>query len=235
MPELLVVSLNLRGVHDRWRKRAPLVVDGLAPLNPDVICLQEAATWRLQARCLARRLTRRTGRAYHVAQARKGGYRGLFEGLAIISALPLQARGRLVLGDEGRVAQRATVRPGGVELVVANTHLDHRADHGANRIAQAKRLARWLEGPRPLVLCGDFNDRPGSATLDVFRSRFTSAHALCGFEVAGTAPAWESGRVIDYILVPEGVRALDAGVCLDEPTAGAWPSDHVGLWANLEV
>ena len=77
MTELTVVSLNLRGIHDRWWKREPLVVAGLAELDPDVVCLQEAATWCFQARWLAWRLSRRTGHEYHVAQARKRGYRGI--------------------------------------------------------------------------------------------------------------------------------------------------------------
>lgn len=232
---LTVVSLNLRGIHDRWLKREPLVVSGLAALNPDVICLQEAATWCLQARWLAWRLSRRTGRRYHVAQSAKRGYRGILEGLAIISAFPLDAKRRLALGEQGRVAQRVTASVDGTELVVANAHLDHRGTGSENRVAQAKRIARWLDGPSPAVLCGDLNDRPESAALAALTANFRSAHVEHGFEVKGTAPAWESGRVIDYILVSHGVRVVDAGTCLDQPFNGAWPSDHVGLWAKLSV
>jgi endonuclease/exonuclease/phosphatase family metal-dependent hydrolase len=76
-------------------KREPLVVSGLAALDPDVICLQEAVTWCLQARWLAWRLSRRTGRRYHVAQSAKRGYRGILEGLAVISAFPLDSKRRL--------------------------------------------------------------------------------------------------------------------------------------------
>lgn len=232
---LTVVSLNLRGIHDRWWKREPLVVAGLAELDPDIICLQEAVTWCLQARWLAWRLSRRTGRRYHVAQSRKRGYRGILEGLAIISAYPLASKRRLALGEQGRVAQRVSLDLGGTPLVLANAHLDHRGTGSENRVAQAKRIARWLDGPSPAVLCGDLNDRPESPALAVLTANFRSAHVEHGFEVKGTAPAWESGRVIDYILVSNGVVVVDAGTCLDQPVNGTWPSDHVGLWAKLDL
>lgn len=232
---LTIVSLNLRGIHDRWWKREPLVVAGLAALNPEIICLQETATWCLQARWLAWRLSRRTGRRYGVAQSRKRGYRGILEGLAVISAYPLDGKRRLALGQQGRIAQRVSAAVGSGSLMVANAHLDHRGSGSENRVGQAKRIARWLEGAGPTVLCGDLNDRPESPALAVLAANFRSAHVEHGFEVRGTAPAWESGRVIDYILVSGGVGVLDAGTCLDEPVNGTWPSDHVGLWATLSV
>lgn len=232
---LTIVSLNLRGIHDSWWKREPLVVAGLAELSPDIVCLQEAATWCLQARWLAWRLSRRTGRCYYVAQSRKRGYRGIFEGLAVISAHPLESKRRLSLGEQGRIAQRVSASFEDGSLVVANAHLDHRGTGSVNRVAQAKRIARWLDGASPTVLCGDLNDRPESPALEVLTADFRSAHVEHGFEIKGTAPAWESGRVIDYILVSRGVGVVDAGTCLDRPVNGTWPSDHVGLWAKLRV
>ena len=232
---LTVVSLNLRGIHDRWWKREPLVVSGLAALNPDIICLQEAATWCLQARWLAWRLSRRTGRRYHVTQAAKRGYRGIFEGLAVISAAPPDSKRRLALGQQGRVAQRVSLSFEGARVTIANAHLDHRGAGSENRVAQAKRIARWLGGAGSAVLCGDLNDRPESPALEVLTKTFRSAHVEYGFEVKGTAPAWEAGRVIDYILVSNGIRVVGAGTCLDQPVNGTWPSDHVGLWAKLSL
>ena len=233
--EFTVVSLNLRGVHDRWWKREPLVVAGLAELSPGIICLQEAATWCLQARWLAWRPSRRTRKRYHVVQARKRGFRGIFEGLAILSVYPASNPRRLALGHQGRIAQRAIVTVDGQPVMVANAHLDHRSEGAENRVAQARRLSRWLESDGPAVLCGDLNDRPESPALGVLTGRFRSAHIESGFEVSGTAPAWESGRVIDYILVSGPVTVGASGTCLDAPVDGTWPSDHIGLWARLSL
>lgn len=210
------------------------MVAGLAKLAPDVICLQEAATWCLQARWLAWRLSRRTGRRYHVSQARKAGYRGIFEGLAVLSASPAESKGRLRLGAQGRVAQRVRLSAGG-RPVVANVHFDHRGSGSDNRASQARRVVRWLGASAPLVLCGDLNDQPDSPALAVLGEHYRSAHVEFGFEVKGTAPAWEAGRVIDYILVSPGMAVVEAGVFLDSPVNGVWPSDHVGLWARLSL
>ena len=42
----------------------------------------------------------------------------------------------------------------------------------------------------------------------------------------------------DYIWVSEDVSILESGVCFDKPSAAdptLWPSDHAGVWADLEI
>ena len=234
MVELKVVSLNLRGIHDRWWRREPLVVRGLAGLDADVICLQEAAPWCLQARWVAWRLGRATGRKYRVQQARKRGWRGLLEGLATLSRLPLAEHRVLALGPQGRVAQHVVADAQGRNICIANTHLDHRRNSQAIRRLQARSLARWLEArDEPIVLAGDFNDTPESDCLTALEPGFRVCHA--GAELRGTAPAWARARVIDYVLVTDKVEVLDAGTCFCEAVGGIWPSDHIGLWARLRI
>jgi endonuclease/exonuclease/phosphatase family metal-dependent hydrolase len=230
MPEITVACLNLRGIRDRWRRREPLVVEGLAGLGADVICVQEAATWCLQARWLAWRLGRTRGQKYHVRQARKRGWRGALEGIAILSRLPLGRHDVLDLGG-GRIGLRTSLQPGGAPLVVVNTHLAHRSRDGAVRENQSRALLRWLGRATPAVVAGDLNDTPESAALRAFEGVWRAAHEPGA--LAGTAPAWERRRVIDYILVSEAVDVLEAGTFLDAPVNGRWPSDHIGLWAKL--
>ena len=234
MAEFKVVSLNLRGVHDRWWRREPLVVDGLAAADADIICLQEAATWCLQARWVAWRLGRRAGQKYRVRQARKRGWRGVFEGVAVLSRAPVARHAALGLGSDGRVALRVSTSFDGRALEVVNTHLAHRSTAGEARATQARRLVRWLEGHGgAAVLAGDLNDLPGSEALRAFDGVLTVAHDPGA--LLGTAPAWERKRVIDYILVSEEVEVVEAGTCLDAPVHGVWPSDHIGLWAKLRI
>ena len=229
MPELTVVTFNLRGIHDRWWKREPLVIAGLAALRPDVVCLQEAATWCLQARWVAWRLSRRTGQRYDVRQARKRGWRGVLEGVATLSRHPLNAAAALPLGGSGRVALRTEVRG----LTLANAHLEHRSFASELRRQQLARIVRWLQpGDAPKVICGDLNDIPDSPALGALTETFRSAHGP-DLAIPGTSPAWNPHRVIDYVMVVEGVEVLEAGTCLDTPVHGTWPSDHVGLWAKL--
>ncbi len=45
-------------------------------------------------------------------------------------------------------------------------------------------------------------------------------------------------RCIDFVWVSSAVRACESGVCFNQPSAGdasLWPSDHAGVWADLEV
>lgn len=230
MPELTVATFNLRGIHDRWWRREPLVVRDLARLRPEVICLQEAATWCFQARWLAWRISRASGLRYRVRQARKGGWEGFSEGIATLSRLPFDRPEIRDLGGN-RVALRVRVRAG-EGLTVTNTHLEHRNEASETRRRQLDRLASWAQTPGPQVIAGDLNDIPGSPALAGVQTTFRLAHSA-ERGLAGTWPSWDPRKVIDYILVGEGVEVLQAGRFADRPAAGVWPSDHVGLWAKL--
>lgn len=234
MASLTVVTINLRGVHDRWWKREPLLVRGLARLSPDVICAQEAATWCFQAHWLAWRLRRTTRRPYRAFHTPKRGRRGLFEGIATLSAVPVAGRASTALGGDGRVAQAVTVVIDGTSLRVVNTHLDHLSHRSELRVAQARRVLDWAyRGKVPALLAGDMNAVPGSEPVAAFSARLRSAHERPGLELAGTSPAWDARNIIDYVFLGEGLELLDSGVCLDAPVDGVWPSDHVGFWARV--
>lgn len=233
MPEVKVASLNLRGIRDRWLWREPLVIRGLADLDADVICVQEAATWCLQARWVAWRLGRRSGAKYHVRQARKRGLRGVLEGVAVLSRAPIREHKALGLGS-GRVALRVTLGSEGGGLRVVNTHFAHRSFDGPTRAAQSRMVVRWLEGAAgPVVLAGDLNDTPASDALRAFDGVLNAVHEA--ETLGGTAPAWVREKVIDYILVSADVTAGDVGTFLDAPVRGRWPSDHIGLWAKVRL
>jgi len=234
--ELTIATLNLRGAHDSWPRREPLVIDGLAKLRPDVLCLQEAATWCLQAHWVAWRLSHRTGRKYRVSFAPKRGYRGLFEGIAILSALPKKEHRTLALGGSGRVAQRVVLQANANRLVIANAHLEHRSHSAALRGSQVEAILGWLKDSKdPAIIAGDLNDVPESPALAGFAPGFRSVFAGLDVELVGTSPAHDPHRIIDYIMAVEGVEVLDAGKFLDEPRNGRWASDHIGLWAKVRI
>jgi endonuclease/exonuclease/phosphatase family metal-dependent hydrolase len=54
-----------------------------------------------------------------------------------------------------------------------------------------------------------------------------------------THPYWpRMDRCIDYIWVSESIGIVESGVCFDKPSPGdpsLWPSDHAGVWADLEL
>ena len=234
---VLVATLNVRNTADRWRARAPLLVEQLVELDPDVIGLQEVRRFPDQARRIARQAS--GDRPWEVRKAPKAGLKRLWEGIATLSRLPVTGHARLRLGGDSRVAQRITVAlPGGRVLDVYNTHL---ADGDESlRTSQARRLLAWMDERRdvPQVLVGDLNSRPASAPLRVLTGagRLRSAYALVhGSEPPRTVPG---GAVLDYILVNDLIVVLDTWLTFDRPSPAdpqPLPSDHFGLAATLRV
>ena len=230
---IVVATLNVRNTADRWRDRAPLLVEQLVALDPDVIALQEVRRFPDQARRIARE-------GWEVRRTFKTGPKRAWEGLAVLSRLPFDGgTGRLRLRGQSRVAQRVTVAvPGGGTLDVYNVHL---ADGDETvRARQARRLLAWMgERPdRPAVLVGDCNSRPGSAPVRALSARLRSAYA----EVHGKEPprtlVGGSGTVLDYVFVNDRVTVLAARLAFDQPAPDdprLFPSDHFGLAATIAV
>lgn len=237
-----VATLNLRNTADRWRERRPLLAGQLVDLAPDVIAVQELRMCPDQAAWIVRNVAARTGGRlrYRAFRRGKAGLAGMWEGIGVLSRVPVVATAWLALGAQGRVAQRVTVRPpdGGV-LDVYNTHLGLGGE--VLRVAQARRILEWIDmrPPVPLVLMGDLNARPGSPTIELLSSGLRSAHLeVHGSEPPRTVPTplrlrpTADGSVLDYVFVNDGVEVVDARVAFDEADPGdptLWASDHYGL------
>jgi endonuclease/exonuclease/phosphatase family metal-dependent hydrolase len=140
------------------------------------------------------------------------------------------------------------------------------AGYAAERERQAVACARFVEEqlagrPRHVVLAGDFDDTPVSASVRFW----TGKQSLHGVSVA-YRDAWaaarpdepghtftpanplertgemslELGRRIDYVMVRCGIHGptlavTDCRLAFDEPVDGVWASDHFGVVADLAV
>lgn len=241
-----LATLNLRNTADRWAARRRLLVGQLVDLAPDVLGVQELRMVPDQARWIASQVSRCSDGAvqYRVYRRGKAGVAGVWEGIGVLSRLPVVATAWLDLGGQGRVAQRVTVRVGAGRLLdVYNTHLARAGEE--RRLDQAGRILDWIERrpPAPAVLLGDLNARPGSPTVELLSGRLRSAHAIVhGAEPARTVPTplrrgpAGAGAVLDYVFVNELVEVHDARVVFDgldpgDPTLA--PSDHYGLVADI--
>jgi endonuclease/exonuclease/phosphatase family metal-dependent hydrolase len=247
MPRLLVATLNILNLADRWDERLPLLLAEMAGLQPDLIGLQEVVYPMQQDRLLG---AAGDGR-YEVVR----GWAGRPEyGNSLLVKAPLAATAsdRLDLGA-GRAAHRALVElADGTRLVFAVTHLHHVPADGALRAAQVDTLLAWLEASPAagaLIVVGDFNAIPGEAAAARMRDAgFRSAHA----EANGADPAvtWPSGlqapamdtdgdpACLDYIWVRGAVTVEDARLFGDRPAVGdptLYPSDHLGIAAHVRV
>ena len=243
-----IATLNVRNTADRWRDRRHLLVAQLVDLAPDLIGLQEVRMAPDQAGWIVREVERRSGGGLRYRRWVRGktGLAGLWEGIAVLSRVPVVATGWVPLGGQGRVVQRVSVRAPGAGVVdLYNTHLGVGGE--GLREAQARRILAWIGSrpPGPVVLVGDLNARPGSPTIELLSSRLRSAHAAVhGHEPSSTVPtALRRGRagtpsVLDYVLVNERVEVDDARVVFDrvapsDPTLVA--SDHYGLVVAVTV
>ncbi|MFG0262340.1 MAG: endonuclease/exonuclease/phosphatase family protein [Novipirellula sp. JB048] len=142
-----------------------------------------------------------------------------------VTSVPLPA------GREPRVALAVRVRmPSGDPLMIVNLHFDWIGDDRA-RFAQATQLAKYLDKlEMPLILLGDFNDRPGSRTLDLLGQDKLEAKkpASDRFTFSSTDPRSE----IDFIFAaPPAVWKVRSTAVIDEPLA----SDHRPVLAEITI
>jgi endonuclease/exonuclease/phosphatase family metal-dependent hydrolase len=244
---LIVATLNIRNLADRWDERLPLLLADMGALQPDVIGLQEVVFPMQQDRLI--------GAAGEGRYESLRGWAGRPEyGNAILVRAPLAASDveRLDLG-RNRSALRARLAPAaGLDLLVAVTHLHHVPADEAVRDEQAQALLEWLAAAPPSsaqVVVGDFNaepDEPAAARMRAagYRSAFAEANG------ADPAVTWPSGLVapamdtdgvpgcLDYVWLLGDVRVESARLAFDRPAVGdatLYPSDHIGIAAKLQI
>lgn len=246
-----VGTLNLRNTSDRWKERAPLLIEQLLALRPDILGLQEVRVPVKQARWIVDQVNRRVPEdeaQYRFYQTNKTGFAGRLEGIAIMSRLPILEKEWLDLQGGSRIAQRVRVAPyPGAAFDFYNTHLHHKRDADEMRLEQVVRLLGWMdEHPGvPQVLAGDFNAQPPAPPIQFVTERLRSAHvAVHGREPDRTAPTplseeWGAeGQVIDYIFVNDLVDVEEAWVTFDKVDDGderLSASDHYGIAAKIAL
>ena len=128
----------------------------------------------------------------------------------------------------------------GRDFCLYNTHLDHVSEsariHGIQLVLDH---AMGNCGGLPLVLTGDFNAHPGSATCRFASSRLKDASKLAPKRHPGPGITWHGygmdrpgNDVIDYIYLSQGIRVRD--YYIDERTfGGQFASDHYAVVADL--
>ncbi len=246
-PQLRIATLNVRNTADRWRERRELLVAQLAELRPDVIGVQELRRWPNQVRWITRHLNQSFALEppYRHHSTGKAGLWGLWEGIAVLSRLPIVERGSLDLGGEHRVANWVRVRLlDGTILEVHNAHLSSRDQ--LLRDQQARLIIDHLatRPEIPTLLVGDLNAGPASSTLRLLGERLRSAYAVVNGEEprktwpTALRPGITDGSVIDYILVGDQLEVVDAWLTFDRPAPSdptLFPSDHVGIAATIRV
>ena len=239
-----IVTLNTWKNEGDYPRRLRLMGDGLAALDPDVVCLQECFTGA--GRDTAATLAAGLGLRLHAAPARaklrahEGRLVESASGLAILSRPPAQARVLSLPQDPAdgeRIAQQLDLTACGRPLRVLNLHLTHLpgAEAAALRAVQLQTALDWastgLVGA--LVVAGDLNATARSPELAPLRAP-AAASTLQSPRADG--PVHE-GLAIDHCCLVQAVawRAVARRVALEQPDPdGFRPSDHMAVVLDLE-
>lgn len=226
--KLRVMAYNIH--HAQPMGEEYINLDGIARVielsGADLIALQEVDvdTERSGKGNQAEMLAQKLGLNYFFAKSID--YGGGDYGVAILSRFPILEQQVIPLpgvnqGAEQRVLGMVRVKlPTGKEVAFASTHLDHKGDP-SDRLSQLKeviRVTKEIDGP--VILAGDFNALPDSATMEMVYDNFSPTCEDCGH----TYPANNPNKTIDYIVYKDpsnSLRVLENTV-IEEPKA----SDH---------
>lgn len=257
-----VVSFNIRYANEAdgenaWRVRKDLAIDTLRALDPDVAGLQEVLASQFND-------LRDAFQAYDFVGV------GRDDGAAAGEFVPIMfRRSRFTLVERGHVwLSESPEIPGSVgwdaacprmvtwvrlrfrenplvDLVVFNTHWDHRGREA--RIASARLVRRMVEsiGGLPIIVTGDFNCAPYSEPYAILLESQGSGAALHDtYLEAGLAESAEGtfngfegrsdGARIDWVLSNRRWEVLSAGIDRTQRD-GRFPSDHFPVHALLQL
>ena len=200
-------------------------VDGKIDLNriaevimsqkADIVGLQEVdrTVERTARRDLIAELAALTGMNY--AFGKNIDYQGGDYGNAILSRFRIMKQQnhhyRIVRSGEQRGLLQAVLQVEGKQLLLLNTHLDHRRDDG-ERLSNIDEIEQVLEQYKglPVILCGDFNDTPDSPTLRKVEKIFVDSWRHGGKGEGFSYSSTEPQKRIDYVFVNKG-KALAPG------------------------
>lgn len=258
--QLRVMTFNLRQNNARdkenaWPHRKDLVADVLTRVKPAVVGVQEGFYEMLtELAALAPEFD-------WIGEGRRGGVQDEFSAILYRPALlqPVTA-GRFWLSHRPDVPGsqvpetgiprmctwvRFRERESGQEVLIYNTHLDHRSqaarEIGADLILEHIR-SQWRYAPLPTLLTGDMNATPENSAIATFKKvgadgapGLFDAYAATrerGEDVGATFHGFSGeteGAPIDYIFHSHHWRVHEIHV-ESQAVGGRYPSDHYPVW-----
>ncbi|MCO5185115.1 MAG: hypothetical protein M9965_14395 [Anaerolineae bacterium] len=257
MSTIRVATFNVHRRLDRWQLRREVLLSALLDVNPDLVALQELSIVARQGQWLCKQLNLRLSGQSHapyklVQRSGRHPLWGLVEGVGVLTKLPVISADAQMLGQDGRMALRInTVLSNGKSLDFVSVQLNPTPGAHETREKQIMRLLGWLNGPGAVayqIVAGSYEDVPGQLALRRIQQfyRYRSAHAATnGHEPAATFPTalvatpHRVGECRDYIFLSSASgKAFRSGLfglasAVEDDTL--YPSDHVGVWAEVEI
>lgn len=249
--KITAVSFNIRCCDDAnghsIPERAPRLDALVTPLQPDVIGFQEyTVPWEKQ-------IEKYFGEKYEIfnkyrAENNKEGtpilwkkdrFHCLKKGYFWLSDTPeVESKGWDTLGC-CRICIYAVLKDkaSGKIFTFMNTHFGF-GEKG--QVDSAKLIYEYSKkiSPYPTFITGDFNMTPASAAYKEMAKNFTDVNAVTLKDFGKTFhnyhPELERDAHIDYCFTDEKVKPVNL-IVIDGDIDGKFPSDHFGLYIELEI
>lgn len=255
MTTLSIATFNIHSRYDRWFDRRALIVEQLATLQPDLIALQELYLPNRQGEWLKHSLNNRLSghpnTPYQLIQAPKQHWFYRFwEAVGVLSRLPVVAHDQLALAYRGQVVLRVNVElPAGATVDFVTVHLQSQSHEHQTRLDQVIRLMGWLNDRNPVahqIVAGSFSETPDGPAIQQMKQVYRSAYQVGrGYEPLATFPTMLAHKLdgwsgcLDYLFISSAIKKVSqVKVCCDLPALNddtLYPSDHVGLFACVEI
>jgi endonuclease/exonuclease/phosphatase family metal-dependent hydrolase len=202
----------------------------------DIVALQEVdkGTERTDRRDLAAELSALTGMTavfsnnYH--------YQGGEYGNAVLTRFPVKQSTnlhyRMLRPGEQRGIIQLTLDVHGREVLFMNTHIDYRADD-SERWSNVSEIENVLQRHQktPIIMCGDFNDTPGSRVHQRLSESLIDVWQRVGVGAGLTIPPVNPRKRIDYIWLSKDGLIEPLRVWVPQTEA----SDHLPVVAELKL
>ena len=238
-----VATLNLEQDHKRWDARRDLINAEIGRLKPDLMAFNEVCIPLQSARGLRDAATALTGIEYNLVQQTRVNGLSKVEGEALLTRFGIVETGNF---DYQALVARLLID--GMALDVYVTHLYMSRGDDSLRLFQVQQLLAWIntrDDVTASIVCGDFNATLAAPSAALMATRFrptqtepTAFTPLADSDGAVSHPdRARMDRCIDYIWVAGPIRIVASGVCFNQPSPedpSLWPSDHIGVWADLE-
>lgn len=242
-----IAHLNMEQDHRRWDLRRHLIAEQLMALAPDVFTMNEISIPAQSGRWLQGQANAALAQRFALVQQSKTNLGSEIEGEGLLTRFPILETANFDYRTLDHVAVVARLQIEGRIVDVYVTHLYRSRGDESLRVFQVRRLLDWIEsrdGADAQIVCGDFNAAPDKPAAQQMAEYFTATQSaptaftpLADAHGDVTHPYWERmDRCIDYIWLRGPLTAVGGGVCFDTPApddATLWPSDHAGVWADL--
>jgi endonuclease/exonuclease/phosphatase family metal-dependent hydrolase len=232
MPTIRILTYNVRSMRDDRAALGRVI----SSVEPDVVAVQEAPRF-LRWRSLCGQLARRSGMVV-VGGGRPAAANLILSTLAVDKLASVDVLFSKDRGLHQRGTAIAVLAYRGAKFAIAGTHLDGADTRGdAPRLRHVAELNaaiyRHVPAGVPVIVAGDMNCHPGSASWLALQDQRQDAFAVAGVGNEWTSTATAPHQRIDGLFVDRRLTVLKAEVVQDGDTAIA--SDHLPVLVEIEL